>query len=106
MLHFNNMNTKGKRMWKYGELKDILNIPDEDLKAVLMTLVNPSVGILQKKPMSTTFKDGDILRINPGIKTTNKRIAVPVPRKQKKEENINKLPKAIINQRRIQTDAA
>merc|ERR1712224_667184 len=43
MLHFNNLNKKGKRMWKYSEIKDTLNIPEDDLIAVLMTLVNPAI---------------------------------------------------------------
>jgi len=106
LLHFNNQNTKGKRMWKYSELRDILNIPEDDLQACLIPLVNPNVGVLQKRPMNRSFKDGDILRINPGIKHPNKRISVPIPRKKKKTEDPDKLPKEIVNQRRIQTDAA
>ena len=32
-------------MWKYSELRDILNIPEDDLQACLIPLVNPNVGV-------------------------------------------------------------
>merc|ERR1719219_1859650 len=106
MLVFNEKNPQGKPIWKYSELKEKLGIPDDDLKTALLPFIHPKLAILQKRPGGKKIDSDHMFRLNGKFKNPNKRIPVPVFKKQTNASKTPDVPPEIAQQRRHQMDAA
>jgi len=105
MLCFNEKAPSGKPIWKFAELKDRLGISEEELEAALFPLVHPKLGVLQKKPKTSSFEADHMVRLNGKFKNPQKRIVVPT-KKPEKQKNKYVIPQEILKQRQNQMDAA
>jgi len=105
LLCFNLKNPQGKPIWKYSDIKEMLGIPDNELKSAILPFLHPKLQIIQKKPGGKKIEDGHMMRLNAKFSNPVSRIAIPVmkPQKPLKDDSI---PTEIAQQRRHQMDAA
>jgi len=106
LLCFNQRNKKNnKAIWTYKQLRDMLGIPDPELKSAILPFLHPKLQIIQKRPGGKKIEDNHMMRLNAKFANPVRRIIVPTMKPQKSVKE-NALPPEIANQRRHQMDAA
>eukprot|EP00494_Astrolonche_serrata_P023237 UN23495 len=105
MLCFNKTNAKGKPIFTYKELSQMLHIPKAELQNALLPLIHPKLGVLQKKPGGRKIEESHMFRLNGKFKNPKPRVPIPVFKLQVVDDE-PEVPAEVALQRRHQMDAA
>jgi len=62
----------------YKQVLDITGIPRNEIHNHILSLAHPKVGVLDKKPASSTIEDTHMFRINPNYQSSLLRVQIPV----------------------------
>lgn len=95
-----------KREYTFAEIKKLTKIPDGELRRHLISLAQPKVRVLRKKPDTLKIQPNHVYRLNVAYKNDLHRIKIPLVQMRKKNEAKEaKISQEVLLMRKNRTEA-